>query len=421
MEKNWFTLEKHCFLIKGAKRAAIYDLVNGDIYSVNEHATELLERCENGVWLEEILKNQSTDIQVAFKDHLKKLEELRLGHFSQENGLVKKIAIEPPKPLDFMWLEVTRGCNLRCVHCYSTSLPALLGKEKMTENDWIRVMKEGADIDCRKLQFIGGEPFALGEQLFRLIIASRNLGFETIEVYTNATLIDENAIRFLAENQIAVAVSVYGKDKEIHEQVTQIPGSSNQVVANLRRLVAENIKVRVGIVAMSINENHVEETVYFLKNDIGIKNINIDIIRPAGRGDNNRLVPVDLYKKYQLCKPLFPKCTLENFRYAKYGHNCFSKDICISADGRVFPCIMEREMILGDVLKMSLQEILEKENSKQIRSLSKDHIKVCQHCEYRYCCFDCRPKAKKVSSTGDFYAKPAECLYDPCAGEWKKN
>ena len=46
MKKDKFILEKHCFLIMGAKRGAIYDLKHGDVYSIDEHAAKVIVLCE---------------------------------------------------------------------------------------------------------------------------------------------------------------------------------------------------------------------------------------------------------------------------------------------------------------------------------------------------------------------------------------
>lgn len=101
----------------------------------------------------------------------------------------------------------------------------------------------------------------------------------------------------------------------------------------------------------------------------------------------------------------------------RYGHNCFSKEVCATSSGHVYPCIMERDVSLGQFLGSSLQEVLASETSETVRRRGKDHVKGCRDCEYRYVCFDCRPKAKGFAG-GDFYAKPAYCGYDPHHGVW---
>ena len=60
--------------------------------------------------------------------------------------------------LKFLWLELTRKCNLECVHCYTDSSPARDLYETLGADDWKRALREAATLDCRSVQFIGGEP-----------------------------------------------------------------------------------------------------------------------------------------------------------------------------------------------------------------------------------------------------------------------
>jgi len=78
---------------------------------------------------------------------------------------------------------------------------------------------------------------------------------------------------------------------------------------------------------------------------------------------------------------------------------------------------MERDISLGNVLKNRLKSIIDSQTTKNIMRLNKDCVEVCKDCEYRYCCFDCRPKAKN-GSNGNLYAKPPNCHYDPYIGRW---
>ncbi len=417
-KEKYFTLNQDCFLIKGAKRGAIYDLGSGNVYSIDEHATGLIEKCEDGKELKQIFKDYPDKTQSAVIGCLENLVKLGVGYFLSNGTKVAKISINQPRPLEFIWLELTAGCNLRCVHCYSGSSPSLLGEEKMSEADWVRVMEESYVIGCRKLQFIGGEPFTLRSKLLKLIATCQNIGYEFIEVYTNATLINDAQIQFLADNKIAVAVSVYGNTQKTHEKITRNSGSFNRTIANLQKLIKKGIQTRVGIIAMKLNDDYIGETVRFLKEDIGVRNVKVDLIRPSGRGCNKGLASLKLLKKHEFRQPLFSKCTLGTFQRARYGHNCFSKDVCVIASGDVIPCVMERDIVLGNVLNFSLSHILHNDAAKRVRSLNKDNIEVCCGCEYRYCCFDCRPKAKKTSSEENFYAKPAECFYNPYTGKW---
>ncbi|MBD3282421.1 MAG: radical SAM protein [Candidatus Portnoybacteria bacterium] len=416
---NIFSLNEDCFLVKGAKRGAIYKLKTGDVYSIDEESVELIERCESREPLEHIFALKNHDFQHKAKSYIENLVKEGIGRFLKKDESVSKIKIEEPSPLEFIWLEITARCNQRCVHCYLGNNPVVFEKNRMKQKDWTNVIKQAYELGCRRLQFIGGEPFLDYKNLFKLILISKKIGHEFIEVFTNATLLNDDKINFLASNQINIAVSVYGMNPKIHDQVTRTSNSFLKTIENIKKMTAKNIKTRVAIVGLSLNDNCISKTISLLSS-IGIKNIKVDPIRPIGHGCSKDLISVELFKKQRRLKPEFPKCTLEKFQRAIYGHNCFSKNLCIKSDGGVIPCVMEREVVLGNVFNSSIQEILSSKRNEEIRNLNKDSVETCKDCEYRYCCFDCRPKARKESD-GNIYAKPSNCFYDPYLGVWKNS
>ena len=71
---------------------------------------------------------------------------------------------------------------------------------------------------------------------------------------------------------------------------------------------------------------------------------------------------------------------------------------------------MERRIYHGNLKDNHLKNIL----NENIFTLGKDKIKECKDCEFRYCCFDCRPDALSE----DVYAKPWNCTYNPYTGSW---
>lgn len=419
---NRFSLNEHCFLVSGAKRGAIYDLYSGDIFSIDENALKLLKLCESGVSIQDIYRTLAfSQDKEKILSYLENLEKNSLGVFLKGFDKVKKIdTTKSAHKIDFMWLEVIDRCNLKCVHCYNGKFnnnPQL--KENGNENR-MRVIEDAYGLGCRNIQFIGGEPFLLGDKLLELVVFTRKIGYDFIEIFTNGMLIKEKQIDFLAKQNVSIAVSFYGPSPQIHNQVTLNDTSFDKTVSNLKKMKQAGLNIRVGITVMASNQHHVEETISFLKRNLGISNIKYDLVRPVGKGNDKKLIPSKLIWNHKSGTRQFPSCSLEMFRIMKHGHNCFSNKICVKTNGEVTPCIMEKDIVFGNAYRDSLKTILDVEKNKRIRNLSKDFIEVCKDCEYRYGCFDCRPKAKTSSSKKGFCAKPADCLYDPHTAKWKE-
>lgn len=417
MRNKKFTLNRDCFLVKGAKRGAIYDLNSGNIFSIDETSIIILENCEKRVPLRRINKSVSGLQFKGILEYLSQLEKLQLGKFLKNGERVNKIFLKKPEP-DLLWLELTSACNLKCIHCYNESdFSIRYGEKKLTLKDWERVIKEAFDMGWRKVQFIGGEPFLKKETLFKLIRKAKEIGYEEVVIFSNGTLLNEKIIQRLANLNIGVSISFYDKDPRIHDRITGKNGSFSRTLVNLRSLKKAKVATKISITVTKLNEKNLFNTIDFLKNKTGIEAIQYDLVRPTGRGCNPEIFPRRI--KRQRGMAVFPKITIERFCSRIYGHNCFSRFLCIADSGQVMPCIMARDLVVGNVFKESISSILKKEKTKTIQGLSKDKIETCKDCEYRYACFDCRPMARYYAKD-DLYAKPYECCYDPYLGIWEK-
>lgn len=63
-----------------------------------------------------------------------------------------------------MWCEVTKRCNLKCVHCYNGDIKEHDDFEPNLDGLFKRIY-EGLRVGADKIQFIGGEPFTISSIL----------------------------------------------------------------------------------------------------------------------------------------------------------------------------------------------------------------------------------------------------------------
>jgi MoaA/NifB/PqqE/SkfB family radical SAM enzyme len=114
-------------------------------------------------------------------------------------------------------IEVTTGCNSSCLHCFarsgisrSSSLPVDLVKQ---------VIVEGYDAGYRHLHITGGEPL-LWKNLFGVLDYGFGVGYETIFMNTNGTLITEEiSKRFAAYGRtFSISVSLDGPEA-LHDRI----------------------------------------------------------------------------------------------------------------------------------------------------------------------------------------------------------
>lgn len=228
--------------------------------------------------------------------------------------------------LNFLWLEITSKCNLECVHCYSESSPreSLLGQ--MTTEDWLRVLTEAAALGCRQVQFIGGEP-TLHPNLKELISFAASSGFSFIEIFTNATVLEDRLIANIKTNGANIATSFYSDEPAVHDSITHHPGSFDRTVSNIKKLVDAGISVRVGIIETVANAGQVDRAKVFLES-IGVTEIRLDAQRQVGRGTQS----------LKIQNPLAELCG-----------ECAKGKLCVTASRQIFPCVFSRFVNLGDV------------------------------------------------------------------------
>lgn len=87
-------------------------------------------------------------------------------------------------------------------------------------------------------------------------------------------------------------------------------------------------------------------------------------------------------------------------------NKCLNKKISIDADGNIKNCPSMKQCY-GNIKSTSLVDVCALRKFRSYWFITKDKIKVCKDCEYRYVCNDCRAFVKHK------FDKPKKCNYDP--------
>lgn len=389
-----YFINNNVYIIKGYKRACIYDLNNNKLYHINSDTYDFINSCISSK------KSIFTEYEANTISFL-----LDNGIISRGNNIPKNIPnindLKEKLKISFAWIEVCTYCNLFCKHCYNESSSER--HELMSIKSFKKTIDALIEYGDKKIQLIGGEPFC-NKDICKMLEYSSGK-FDFIEVFTNGTLLDEKLCSFLKEKSIKIALSVYSYIPEEHDKVTQISGSFVKTKRAIELLKNYEIPYRIATTHMKDINIGEKDTELFTINP------NKDIIRMAGRGDvvhlSSELLRKKLITKSTFSKPIDINTVKKNIS----GHQCFANKIYISTDLEVYPCVMERRFSHGNISNTSLNEVL-KEN---ISLLTKDKINGCCDCEFRYACFDCRPD----TLSDDVYSKPYYCTYDVKNGRWR--
>lgn len=249
------------------------------------------------------------------------------------------------RSLDFLWVELTPRCNLQCSHCYADASPASSVPRPLPYEKWVDVLRQAHDLGCRNVQFTGGEP-SLHPGLPGLLKEARAMGFDYIEVFTNGTNLPRRLRHALVKQQVALAFSVYGSRKEVHDTITGRPGSFARTLGSIRWALGAGLGVRAGVIQMPANAADIPATRRLLRS-LGVRSIRVDGVRRVGRGNGHARLPGRALLD-QLCG------------------ECWRGNLAVHPDGSVSPCIFSRFCDVGHV-SQSLAAILDGERLHRFR------------------------------------------------------
>ena len=129
-------------------------------------------------------------------------------------------------------LDLTYRCNERCIHCY-------LDHEdhgEMSTGEIKDLLDQLAAAGTFFLNFSGGEIF-MRKDLFEILEYARKLQF-SIKLKTNAVMIRAaKAKRLAALGLESVQISLYSHKPEVHDEITQLPGSFKRTMEGARSML----------------------------------------------------------------------------------------------------------------------------------------------------------------------------------------
>jgi len=335
--------------------------------------------------------------------------------------------------------EVTRSCNLNCVHCRAASSLGPYSGELSTEKS-LKLIDEIAAIASPVIILTGGEPL-LRPDIFEIASYGTSKGLRMV-MATNGTLVTSAVAQKMIESGIKrVSISLDGKDAQSHDVFRQEKGAFDKAMTGIDVLKDAGMEFQINTTITTANLKQIKEILALAKN-IGAAAHHIFLLVPTGRGKDlagQAITAADyeetlmwFYRESMTCGiQLKATCAPHYFRIMHQnkpkgekrvrkagGHFHESTRGClggitfcfISHVGQVQPCGY-LELNCGNVQKQSFGEIWEKsEVFCNLRDYGKYKGK-CGRCEFIKVCGGCRARA--FEATGDYLAEEPLCLYQP--------
>ncbi len=339
--------------------------------------------------------------------------------------------------------EVTRSCNLACIHCRAAAQDRAYEGELSTQEAFA-FMDNVAAFARPIIILTGGEPL-LRADIFEIAAYGKAKGFR-MTMAPNGTLITVEKARKMVEAGIErISISLDGATAASHDAFRQVPGAFEGALRGIACAREADLEFQINT---SITQQNLAElpTIQKLAVELGAAAHHIFLLVPTGRGKDlaEQAITAQQYEKtlhwfyeqkeqvpLQLkatCAPHYyrilrqraradgKKVDMQTFGLDAVTRGCLGGiGFCfVSHVGQVQPCGY-LELNCGNIRQQPFREIWEtSEIFQRLRDPSLYQGK-CGQCEFLRVCGGCRARA--FESTGDYLAPEPLCLYQPKSQE----
>jgi len=342
--------------------------------------------------------------------------------------------------------EVTRSCNLACIHCRAAAVHGPYAGE-LTTNQCLKLLDDIAAFSTPVVILTGGEPL-LRTDIYEIAAYGNQKGLRMV-LATNGTLVTEEVARKMIDAGIQrVSISIDGMDAESHDAFRNVPGAFTGALEGIEAMKKAGLEFQINTTITRANIDQLQD-IMDLAIKLGAAAHHIFLLVPTGRGKEmaeQAISPVDYEKtlnwfyETSLNCPIQLKATCAPHYYRIYhqrkkeagardkGIGAREKEtdsplhtmtrgclggvsFCfISHTGQVQPCGY-LELDCGRINEKGFEVIWN--DSPILRDLRDlNHYRgKCGRCEFIKVCGGCRARAYEI--TGDYLAEEPFCIYEP--------
>ncbi|MFH1350626.1 MAG: heme b synthase [Pseudomonadota bacterium] len=355
--------------------------------------------------------------------------------------MVEKIKKDHPhkNQLRLVAWEVTRSCNLSCVHCRAASERGPYPGELKTDK-CVEILDQIARVGQPIVIITGGEPL-LREDIFDLAHHGTQMGLRMV-MATNGTLLTPGITEKMKLSGIKrVSISLDGATAQEHDQFRNVQGAFEGALAGIELLRQAGIEFQVNTTVTRHNLHQVDG-ILDMAVKLGAVAHHIFLLVPTGRARDMANQEIDAREYERLlhwfynmrervplhlkatCAPHYyrilrqeahargEKVDLETYGLDAVTRGCLGGTaFCfISYEGIVQPCGY-LELNCGELNESSFESVWQDSMIfKQLRDFTAYKGK-CGGCEYVRFCGGCRARA--FEATGDYLAEEPLCVYQP--------
>jgi len=321
-------------------------------------------------------------------------------------------------PLE-MQIELTSGCNQKCIFCYNVWKEGCTRKtteKNLSKPEHLIVIDKIIKNEIFDVIFSGGEPL-LVPYLDELIEKLTKKDIGTMIITNGILLTKEKALSLKKVGLESLQISLHHFSEEKNNELVGNEDAFEKTVEGIKNAVEVfgGDYVNVNMVALPKTYRDVYKMASFL-NSLKVKSFSVGSPSVTGEMANNLKTDIvidkakflDVYEQLKKARKDFgisvsftggfPLCILPNFEkdvkmisnYCDAGLN----QLVIGPEGDIRPCVCLGEKV-GNILKDDLQEVWKKnEFLLNLRTL-KFSPEICKGCKYlAFCRGGCRASAQ---------------------------
>jgi heme b synthase len=355
---------------------------------------------------------------------------MRPGHSESHGSSLRLVA----------W-EITRNCNLSCIHCRASATNGPYQGELDTAACF-RLLDQIAEVGAPIVILTGGEPL-LRSDIFEVATYGTSKGLKMVMAPNGTLITPENAQQMAASGIKRISISLDGATREKHDRFRGIDGAYDGALHGIVNAKAAGIEFQINTTITQTNLDEIPK-IQELAVSLGAVAHHIFLLVPTGRGkyiadtaidaetyestlnwfyDQREKTPLQLKAT---CAPHYYRILRQRAKkdgktvtFQTHGLDAVSRG-CLGGTGFCFishvgivqPCGF-LQLNCGDITNASFSEIW---NTSEIFLSLRDYDKLtgkCGKCEYRKVCGGCRARA--FEATGDYLSEEPLCLYQPSA------
>jgi radical SAM protein with 4Fe4S-binding SPASM domain len=307
--------------------------------------------------------------------------------------------------LDTLKIKIHEACNLKCKMCNHWRRKNT--SEEISTARLLELINEAAAYGCKKVTFTGGEP-TLRKDLEEIFSRAKQHDL-SVSLLTNGFIVSPERLNALVANGLSkVSVSIDSPIAEEHDNIRGINGAfkrSTEFIRNctlLRHTANPLHEVLVATCLLKTNQYKFPEMVDLVK-DLGVDTFSVIRIDQHNEDGIRLGLTDDEMQAFQTktIPYLKEQCREKKIKFRISGIDedyglkpddelkdlpCYFAwaNVTIASNGDVFCCcdlIQSPNALMGNINRMSLQDILKSERAETVLSLVKERrLSFCRRC-----------------------------------------